>query len=46
MLGVRVAALLLLCRTPVSATEEDLSTGLKAKLEEMGVDSMPKRVHT
>ena len=46
MLGVRVAALLLLCRTPVSATEEDLSTGLKAKLEEMGVDSMQKRVHT
>ena len=46
MLGLRVAALLLLCSTPVSATEEDLSTGLKAKLEEMGVDSMPKRVHT
>ena len=46
MLGVRVAALLLLCSTPVSATEEDLSTGLKAKLEEMGVDSMQKRVHT
>ena len=46
MLGLRVAALLLLCSTPGSATEEDLSTGLKAKLEEMGVDSMPKRVHT
>ena len=46
MLGLRVAALLLLCSTPVSSTEEGLSTGLKAKLEEMGVDSMQKRVHT
>ena len=46
MLGLRVAALLLLCSTPVSATEEDLSTGIKAKLEQIGVDSMPKRVHT
>ena len=46
MLGVRVVALLLLCSTPVSSTEEGLSTGLKAKLEDMGVDSMPKRVHT
>ena len=46
MLRVRVVALLLLCSTPVSSTEEGLSTGLKAKLEEMGVDSMQKRVHT
>ena len=46
MLGLRVAALLLLCSTPGSATEEDLSTGIKAKLEQIGVDSMPKRVHT
>jgi len=46
MLGLRVVALFLLCSTPGSATEEDLSTGLKAKLEQMGVDSMAKRVHT
>ena len=43
LLGLRVAALLLLC-TPGSATVEELSTGLKAKLEQMGTDSMAKRV--
>ena len=43
LLGLRVAALVLLC-TPGSATVEELSTGLKAKLEQMGADSMAKRV--
>ena len=45
LLGLRVAALLLLC-TPGSATVEELSTGLKEKLEQMGADSMAKRVRT
>ena len=43
--SVRVAALLLLC-TPGSAKEEELSAGLKAKLEQMGADSMAKQVRT
>jgi hypothetical protein len=42
---LRVAALLLLC-TAGSAKEDELSTGLKLKLEQMGADSMAKRVRT
>ena len=44
-MALRVAALLLLC-TAGSAKEDGLSTGLKLKLEQMGADSMAKRVRT
>ena len=45
MRTIRVTTLLLLC-APGSAKEEELSAGLKAKLEQMGADSMAKQVRT
>ena len=45
MRTIRVTTLLLLCTTG-SAKEEELSAGLKAKLEQMGADSMAKQVRT